>query len=438
MIVKNVEKKENNTATFDVLLDKAEFESAVNRAYQKNKKQISVPGFRKGKAPRMVIEGMFGADVFYDDAVNEVAPEALAFAIEQEKLETVGRPSISDMNVSDDKELTLSFEVALYPVVTLGEYKGLEVEKDSIEVTEEEVDADLARIQKRNARIQVVDRAAADGDTAVIDFEGFVDGVAFDGGKGENYNLVLGSGSFIPGFEDQVIGMSAGEEKDIDVTFPEEYHENLAGKAAVFHIKCHEVKESILPELDDEFAKDVSEFDTMEAYKASIRSGLEENRKNAVERTFRDAALNKASENMTVEIPDAMIEEQHEMMISEYAQSIRAQGIELEQYLGMMGMDMNGFRMTTRPSAERQLRINLMLEAIVAAEQFEVTDEELEAEMQRMAEMYGMELDAVKSAVQLDGLRNDLKMRKASDLICESAVAVAPAKAENKEEETAE
>lgn len=438
MIVKNVEKKENNTATVIVEVDKAAFEAAVNRAYLKNKSKISVPGFRKGKAPRMIIEGMFGTDVFYDDAINAIAPEAFAFAVTEEKLNTVGRPGLTDVNVSDEKELTLTYEIALYPVVTLGDYKGLEVPKDRAEVSDDEVNAEITRVQKRNARIQTVERAAEMGDTAVIDFEGFIDGVAFDGGKGEDFGLVLGSGSFVPGFEDQVVGMCAGDEKDVVVTFPEQYHEGLAGKEAVFHVKCHEVKESILPELDDEFVKDVSEFDTLDAYKESIRSNLQENRSKAVERAFREAVLEKAAENLVVDIPDAMVEEQHESMINDYAQNLMNQGIQLEQYLAMVGMDMNAFRMTTRSSAERQVRVNLMLDAVAEAEKLEVSDEDVEAELQKMAEAYNLPIEDVKKAVPVESLRMDILQRKAADLVCDSAVPTEPAPAENKDEETAE
>ncbi len=438
MIVKNVEKKENNTATFDVEIDAAAFEAAVNRAYLKNRKQISVPGFRKGKAPRMVIEGMYGKDVFYDEAVNDIAPEALSFAEEQEKLDTVGRPTIKNMDVSAEKVLTLSFEVALYPKVTLGQYKGLEVEREKTEITDAEVDAEIARVQKRNARIMTAERPAAMGDTAVIDFEGFLEGVAFDGGKGENHSLVLGSHSFIPGFEEQVVGMSAGEEKDIDVTFPEEYHADLAGKPAVFHVKCHEVKESILPELDDEFAKDVSEFDTLAEYRESIRKNLQETREKNVERSFREAVLQKAAELITVEIPDAMVDEQHEIMIRDYANSLMNQGIELEQYIAMMGMDMDTFRMNTRPSAARQLRVNLMLDAVAEAEGFEVTDEDIETELQKMADAYKLKIEDVRAAVPVENLRKDILERKAADLICDAAIPTEPKPAEEPKEEPKE
>lgn len=426
MIVKNVEKKENNTATFQVELDRSEFSAAINKAYLKNRKSINVPGFRRGKAPRMVIEGMFGADVFYDDAMNEAAPEAFNFAVEQEGLKTVGRPSVSDMSVSDDKELTISFETAVYPAVTLGEYKNLEAPRDKVEVTDADVDEELSKIQKRNARLVTVARAAADGDTVVIDFEGFLNGVPFDGGKGEGHSLVLGSGQFVPGFEEQVAGMSAGEEKDIDITFPEDYHEDLAGKAVVFKVKVNEVKESQEPELDDEFAKDVSEFDTLEEYKADLRANLEKSRESAADEKFREALLKKAVENMTVEIPAAMIEEQQDLLINDYAQNLAMQGYSLEQYLGMMGMDVNMFRSSARPAAQRQIESELLLTNIAQAEGFECTAEEIEAEYKKVAESHGMEIDAVKKAVDEETLAKDIKLRKASEVIYSTGIATDP------------
>lgn len=426
MIVKSVEKKENNTATFQVDLDKAEFEAALHKAYLKNKKSISVPGFRKGKAPRMVIEGMFGQDVFYDDAVNELAPEAFNLAVEQEDLKTVGRPSITDVNVSDEKELTLSFETALYPVATLGEYKGLEAPKAAVEVTDADVDAELEKIQTRNARLVTVERPAADGDTAVIDFEGFLDGVPFDGGKGESHSLVLGSGQFIPGFESQVVGMSTGEEKDLDITFPEDYHADLAGKAVVFKVKVNEVKESQSPALDDEFAKDVSEFDTLDEYKADIKENLMKARETAAEEQFKEALMKKAVENMQVEIPDAMIEEQQDLLINDYAQNLAMQGYSLEQYLGMMGMDVNMFRTSARPAALRQIESELLLSAIADAEAIECSPEEIEEEYQKAAESYNVDLETIKKAVEETAIVKDMRLRKASEIIYSTAIATEP------------
>ena len=276
MIVKNLEKKEKSTVTFDVVCDAAEFEKALNSAYLKNRKNIFVQGFRKGKAPRMIIEGMYGKEVFYDDATDELAPAAFEYAVGEESLRVVGQPAVTKVDVSEEKVLTLSFTTAVWPEVTLGQYKGLEAPKAEVEITEEKIDEELTKIQKRNARMVTVERPAEDGDTANIDYLGTVDGVAFDGGAAEGYNLLLGSNSFIPGFEAQVIGMSTGEEKDIEVTFPEEYHAaELAGKPAVFHVKVNELKIAELPELDDEFAKDVSEFDTLADYRAAIKSRME-------------------------------------------------------------------------------------------------------------------------------------------------------------------
>ena len=304
MIVKNVEKKENNTAMLQVEIDAESFDKAINGAYKKLKGRINVPGFRKGKAPRMVIEGMFGADVFYEDAMESLAPEAFEYAVGEEKLDTVGMPSIVDFNVDDAKVLTITFSTELYPEVTLGQYKGLEGVYAEAEVTDEEVGAALADARKRNARFVDVDRPVQQGDSIVLDFEGFVDGVAFEGGKADNYTLEIGSGAFIPGFEDQLVGLAAGQEGEVKVTFPEQYAENLAGKDAVFKVKVHTVREPELPELDDEFAKDVSEFDTLEEYKADLRKNLAESRKTEAERSFKSEIMNQALDNMTAEVPE--------------------------------------------------------------------------------------------------------------------------------------
>ena len=434
MIVKSVEKKENNTATFQVEIDKAEFEAAVNKAYLKNKKSIAVPGFRKGKAPRMIIEGMYGADVFYDDAINGLAPDAFSFAAEKEELKTVGRPSVSDMNISDDKVLTLSFETALYPVVTLGEYKNLEAPKDKVEVTDEDVETELNTVLKRNSRLVTVERAAADGDTAVIDFDGYLDGVRFDGGQAEGHSLVLGSGQFVPGFEEQVIGLSAGDEKDIDITFPEDYHAELAGKAVVFKVKVNEIKESQMPELDDEFAKDVSEFDTLDEYKADLRANLEKTRETAAQDKFKDALLKKAIENMQTEIPDAMVEEQQDVMMNDYSQNLAMQGYSFDQYLGMMGMDANLFRASSRPTAVRQIESELLLNNVADAEKIECTAEEIDEEYKRIAESYGVDLDTVKKAVDEETITRDLRLKKASEVIYSSGIATEPVAEEEKAE----
>ena len=427
MIVKNVEKQEKSTVSFDVVCDAQEFEKAVNGAYLKNKSKIFVQGFRKGKAPRMVIEGMYGKDVFYDDAADDLAPTAFAFAVEQESLRTVGTPAVKGVDVSEAKELTLSFVTAVWPEVTLGEYKGLEAPKAAVNVTDEQIDQDIERTRKRNGRIVAVERPAQDGDTAVIDYEGSVDGVPFDGGKAEGYSLLLGSNSFIPGFEDQVIGMSAGEEKDLNVTFPEEYHEpSLAGKAAVFHVKCNEVKEVQLPDLDDEFAKDVSEFDTLAEYKASVKERLEKAQADEAEADYQNELIVKAGDNITADIPDAMVEEQIDNMIREYDQNLQFNGMNLDLYLKYLGQDLGSFREQCRVTAERRVKTELLLDKVAEVEGIELTDEEIEQEYQKVADQYETDLETVKGAVPLSALTGDMKSRKAAEIIFNTGVPTAP------------
>ena len=423
MVVKNLEKKENGKLGFQVEIDAAAFEKAVNGAYLKAKKSIYVPGFRKGKAPRMVIEGMYGTDVFYEDAIEELAPAAFEAGIAESDARTVGHPAIVNFNVDETKTLTIDFEIALYPEVKLGEYKGVEAYKAPVEVSEEEIAAELAKEQKKGARIVTVEREAAEGDTANIDFEGFKDGVAFEGGKGEGFDLTLGSGSFVPGFEEQVVGMKAGEEKDIDITFPEDYTPELAGAAVVFHVKCNEVKENVLPELDDEFAKDVSEFDTLEEYKASLKAEIESRKSEGAEKDFKAAALQKAVDNMEVEVPDAMVDEQVDKICEEYARNCAMQGFEFGQYLGMMGMDENTFRAMMRPSAANEVRTQIFLEACAEAEGIEVSDEDIEKEYTTAAEAYSMDVEELKKAISSEIIARDIKMRKAADVVAEAAVA---------------
>ena len=436
MIVKNVEKKEKSTVTFEVVCDAAEFEKAVNGAYLKNKSKIFVQGFRKGKAPRMIIEGMYGKDVFYEDAADDLAPAAFSFGAEQSGLRVVGTPAVKGMDVSDDKELTLTFLTAVWPEVTLGQYKGLEAPKAKVEITDEQVNEELEKVRRRNSRIVTVERPAKLEDTAVIDYLGTVDGVPFDGGKAEGHNLVLGSGAFIPGFEDQVVGMSAGEERDINVTFPEEYHEkSLAGKAAVFHVKCNEVKETQLPDLDDELAKDVSEFDTLDEYKASVRERLEKAAEADAENQFQSVLIEKAGDNMTAEIPDAMVEEQLDSMVREYDRNLQMNGLNLELYLKYLGQTPAAFRDSIRPTAERRAKTDVVLDAVAAAENIAVSDEDIDGEYENLAKQYGMELDQVKQALGRDVIEGDLKTRKAAQLIFDTGVATEPVPEEAKEEE---
>lgn len=433
MNVKSVE-KETSKATVTVELTKAELEPAVNKAYLKYRKDIAIPGFRKGKAPRVVIEAAYGKHVFFEDAIEEMFPQIYQEAVMTQDMKPVGRPSVSDMNIADDDSVTLTIVTDLYPAVSLGQYKGIEVEKVNAEVKESEVDAEIDRMAQNVARISTVERPAKDGDTVVIDFEGFLNGVAFKGGKGENHEMVLGSGSFIPGFEEQVVGMSAGEEKDINVTFPENYHASeLAGKEVTFKVKVHEVKETVLPEKDDEFVKDVSEFDTMAELRADIEKRILDEKQAGIDRAFENAAVEKAAENMTAEIPDSMVDEEVDRQLERMDYELRAQGASLEAYSKMLGGNMDSIRKSLRPGALNAVRTNVMLDAVVDAEKIEVSEEECEEEYKKLADSYKMELDKVKELLPVESLKGDLQVRKAAKLIAESAVAVAP-KAEEKAE----
>ena len=428
MIVKNVEKKEKSTASFDVLCDAAEFDKAIDTVYRKNKKNIFVQGFRKGKAPRQIVEGFYGKDVFYEDAAEELAPSAFEFGVKESGLRTVGTPAVSKVDVSDAKELTISFVTAVWPEVTLGEYKGLEAPMAKVEVTDEKVQEELVRVQHRNARIVTAERPAKEGDTAVIDYEGSIDGVPFDGGKDEGHGLILGSGAFIPGFEDQVVGMSAGEEKDVTVTFPEDYHaKELAGKEAVFHVKVNEVKEEIMPELDDEFAKDVSEFDTLDEYRNAIRARIETAEKDNAEGDFQNALIEKAGDNITAEIPDAMIQDQVDQMVREFEQNLMASGLSMDMYLQYLGQDINTFRQNLRAPADRRVKTELLLDKVAEVEGVEVTEQEIAEEYEKAADNYQVDLETVKNAVPESAIVGDIKARKAAQIIFDSGVATEPA-----------
>lgn len=429
MNVKSIEKTENSTATVVLEVEKAQFQAALDKAYRKVKNDIYIPGFRRGKAPRKIVEGMYGANVFYEDAINLMFPEIWAEATKDADLNVVGNPSVSDLNVEDNGNLTLTVEAGLYPEVTLGEYKGIEAEKASSEVTDEEVDAEVKKLADRNATVETVERAAAEGDTVVIDFEGFMDGVAFEGGAGDNHSLKLGSGTFIPGFEEQLIGVSAGEEKDVDVTFPEDYGAaELAGKPAVFKVKVHEVKATNTPELDDEFAKDVSETaDTLEDLKKELREKLEKEKAENAENAFKNAVMETAIKNMTVTIPDAMVEAQLDDIMQQYAMSMQQSGFSLEQYAQMMGTTVQGVRESQRASAMSQIQNTLLLEKVAEVENIEITDEQVEESYQKMAEQYEMEIEKVKEYVPAEEIKRDQKFQKAMEIITDSAVAKAPA-----------
>lgn len=445
MILKNVEKKEHNTAVFTVAADAAEFEKAVNGAYLKNKKDVYIPGFRKGKAPRQVIEGMYGKEVFYQDAMDDLAPEAFELGVKEGELRVVGQPRISDVNVTDEKSCEFTFDVTTYPEVVLGQYKGLEAVRTAETVSEETVDNEIKNVQKRNARMLTVERPAEMGDTVNIDFEGFLNGEPFDGGKAEGHALELGSNSFVPGFEEQLVGMSAGEEKDIDITFPENYAENLAGKAVVFHIVCNEVSSPEYPELDDEFAKDVSEFDTFDEYKADVRATLQKRMDDGAETAFKDEVIRKACETMTGEIPEVMFEEKVDEFLRNYAAQfgMNDRDMSREELLKLFGMNEDTLKFSIRPAAEAQVKTELLLEAVAKAENLEPTDEELEAYYQKTAEGVGATVEDVKRYFGETFLKNELKKEQAMNLIVENAVAKSadekkPEEAAAKTEEKAE
>jgi len=432
MNVKKTE-QEKNTAKIVIEIEKQEFEVALNKAYNKCKKDIAVPGFRKGKAPRKVVEGMYGAKVFYEDAVNEIFPEIYEKAIVDQKLKAVGGPSVVDMDETEEGAVVLTIETALYPEVTLGEYKGIEVPKAEVTVTDEDVEAEIDRMAERNSRIETVDRAAKEGDTVVLDFEGFDNGVAFDGGKADGYSLKLGSNSFVPGFEEALIGLAAGDEKDVDVTFPENYTPELAGKPVVFKCKIHEVKETIMPEKDDEFAKDVSEFDTMDALRADIREKQLKSRQENADRQFENAAVELAAQNMTCDVPTCMIDEQVDKHVEQFAYQLQMSGMSVEDYAKMMGGDMNAMRNSMRPMAETTVRSNILLSAVAEAEGLTVSDEEAEEEIKNVAEQYQMEIEKVKEALNVEALKADLVAKKAVKLIVENAKAVDVSKKEEAE-----
>lgn len=432
MIVKSTERN-GNEATIVVEIDKELMESGVNKAYMKARKNIQLPGFRKGKAPRKMIEAMYGPHVFYEDGLEEIFPEVYGFAVVKQELKAIGRPSLTDMQISDDHIVTLTLTTEVYPEVTLGQYKGLEVEKAEVSVSDAQVQAELDRMAENVSSTEAVERPAQMGDTANIDFEGFDNGVPFEGGKGEGFDLKLGSGQFVPGFEEQIVGMTAGEEKDIDITFPEDYHKDLAGKPVVFHVKLNKVSVVNVPEQDDEFAKDVSEFDTLEELKADIRAKALEQAEKQAASAFEQAAVEKAAENTTVDMPKALVDAELDTQMERFAYQLQMSGYSMEQYAKMMGGDVSSMRNAFRPAAEKQAKITVTLEKIVEVENITASDEEIEAEFKTLAEQYQLELDKVKEMVPMNEITGSLTTRKAVKVITDSAVAVAP-KAEEKTE----
>ncbi|MBE6973254.1 MAG: trigger factor [Ruminococcaceae bacterium] len=420
MNVTSVEKKEKSTVELVIEVGAEEFEAAVQKVYLKTRNRINVPGFRKGKAPRKIIESMYGTGVFYEDAINEVYPAAYAEAVAQQKLDEVGYPKMEIVSVGKEG-FTFKAIVSVRPEVKLGTYKGLTAPKEAAKVTEKDVNEELKPYIDRATSLVAVKRKAKKGDTAVIDFEGFMDGKPFEGGKGENYSLELGSGAFVPGFEEQVIGMKAGEEKDLNITFPADYVADLAGKDVIFKVKVNEVKEAVKPELDDEFAKDVSEFETLEAFKKDLEDKLTKSREEKAQRDYEEAIIEQLIANMEAEIPETMVDVQVDKMMDDFAARVSAQGMKFEDYLQMMGMNVDMMRASARPNADKQVKVELALAAVAEAEKFEITDEDVEAEIARLAEQYKLEVAQVKQAVAGADLAHDLKMKKASDFVFENA-----------------
>ncbi len=431
MNIKSNERNGNKT-TIVVEIDKELMESGVQKAYLKARKNIMIPGFRKGKAPRKMIEAMYGAHVFYEDGLEEIFPEVYEFAVVKQEVKAVGRPSLTDMDISDDGIVTITMTTDVYPEVTLGDYKGLKVEKAKATVTDEQVQAELDRMAQNVASTETVDRAAEMGDTANIDFEGFDNGVAFNGGKGENFDLKLGSGSFVPGFEEQVVGMAAGEEKDIDITFPEDYQADLAGKPVVFHVKVNKVTVTNVPAQDDEFAKDVSEFETLDALKEDIRAKALESAQKQIDAAFEQACVDKAAENVTVDMPESLIEMELDNQMERFGYQLQMSGYSMDQYAKMMGGDMSAMRNAFRPAAEKQAKANVMLAKIIETEEITVTDEDIAAEYEAMAKQYEMEVEKIKEMVPAEELKSSIETRKAVKVIVDSAVATAPKKPRKK------
>lgn len=422
-----VEKLEKNMAKLTIEVPASELEKALQSAYMKQKNKISLPGFRKGKVPRQMIEKMYGAEIFYDDAANALIPKAYADAYDECELDIVSRPEIDVVQIEKGKDFIFTATVATKPEVTLGEYKGLEVDKVSTRVTQKEVDAKIQEEAEKNARtITVEDRAVQDGDEVVLDFEGFVDGVAFEGGKGENYPLTIGSGSFIPGFEEQLVGAETEKEVEVKVTFPEDYHaEDLKGKEAVFKCTVHEIKAKELPEIDDEFAAEVSEFDTLEEYKADVKAKIKEQKAAEGKAKQEDQVVEQAVKNATYELPEAMVETQAEQMANDFAQRMQSQGLTMEQYFQFTGTTAEQMMEDLKPQAVKRIETRLVLEAIAKAENIEISDEKLDEEINKMAEAYKMEADKLKEFMgenEKKQMKEDMAVQEAITFLVENAV----------------
>lgn len=439
MELKNTEKQEHSVVALTIEITKAEFEAAKDKAFKKTGKNITVPGFRKGKAPRKMIEKLYGEGVFFEEAFNIIYPDAMEMAVEKSGIKPVGRADVDLGDPAEEGGLTIIAKVPVEPEVELGEYKGIEVEKETVKVLQADVKAELNRMAQRNARTETVERKAKKNDTVDIDFEGFVDGVPFEGGKAEHHELTLGSGAFIPGFEDQLIGCKAGDEKDVVVTFPEEYHaKELAGKEATFKCKVHKVEETILPEIDDEFAKDVSDTcETLDDLKKEITERLKAERQEAADNAFEEKVLDAVIDGMKADIPAAMIDAQVDTIVQDFGYRLQMQGIGLEQYLKMTGTEMGAFRAMFKDQAERQVKTRLALQKVVELEGITVSDKELEEEYAKMAEQYKMEVEKVKAIVSKEALEGDLKISNALEFIKKNAKVKKAAK-KKAAEETAE
>ena len=425
-----IENLEKNMVKITITVEADEVEKAIERAYQKQKSKISVPGFRKGKVPRKMVEKMYGAGVFYEDAANDMIQTAYTKAVEESDLDIVSRPKIDVTQLEAGKEFIFTAEVAVKPAVELGEYLGVEVPKADVEVTEDEINAEIDREREQNSRIVTVeDRAVEDKDMVTIDFEGFVDGVAFEGGKGTDYPLTIGSHSFIDTFEEQLIGKNIGEETEVNVTFPEEYHaEELKGKPATFKVTIKKIQKKELPELNDEFAGEVSEFETVDEYKNSIKQNISDRKQNEAKSAKQDAAIEKAIENATMEIPEAMVDLQVEQMAQDFARRLSSQGLSVEQYFAYTGMDAAQLQEQMKPQALKRIQSSLVLEAIVAKENIEVSDDEMKKEVEDMAKAYEMEVEKLEeylSEADKDNIKKDIQNRKAAELIADKAVEVA-------------
>ena len=422
-----VEKMEKNMAKLTIEVAAEDLEKAMQNAYQKAKGRITIPGFRKGKAPRKMIEQMYGKGIFLEDAVNALIPEHYSKAMGESELEIVSQPKIDLVQAEPGKELIFTAEVAVKPEVTLGEYKGVEVPKSDVTVTDEDVDAEVKKEQEKNSRtITVEDRAAENGDTATIDFEGFVDGEAFEGGKGTDYPLTLGSNTFIPGFEEQLVGANTGDHVEVKVTFPEEYQaKELAGKEAVFQCDVKKIEAKELPELDDDFAKDVSEFDTLAEYKEDVKKNLTEKKAEDARRAKEDAAVDKVIENAQMDIPEAMIETQTRQMLDDFARRMQSQGLSMEQYFQFTGQSVDKMMEDMKPQALKRIQTRLVLEKIAEVENIQPTEEEVNEEISKMAEMYKMEADKLKDLIgenEMEQMKKDMAVQKAVTLVADAAV----------------